>query len=109
MVLIGAFAVTVNAKNLPTVAAKLPASFKQEIVKQLDYPEFAKTNNMEGEVWMKVSVDETAQVRIMDISATSQELGEHVKAKLKDLKVENTDINGEVYFLKVKFDLLKKK
>ena len=97
----------VSAKNLPAAAAKLPTEFKQEITKHIDYPNFAKENSVEGEVWMKVTLDENSTVRIVDLSATNPELGEHVKAELADLKIKNTNVQaGNVYFMKVKFDLL---
>lgn len=103
-----ASATTLSAKKLPTVAAKLPANFKQEIIKKIDYPDFARHNMIEGEVWMKVTVDENQQVKLVDVSSTNAELGEHVKKQLANAKVENAKLNGQVYYLKVKFDLIKK-
>ena len=100
----------VSAKKLPTVAAKLPADFKQEVASQIDYPDFAKDNMVEGEVWMKVTLDENSMVRIVDLSATNQDLGKYVRKELESKKIENTSFkNGDVYFMKVKFDLIDKK
>ncbi len=99
----------VSAKNLPAAAAKLPADFKQELAQHIDYPDFAEDNMIEGEVWMKVTLDESSKVRIVDLSATNPGLGEHVKNELTDLTIENTSFKaGNVYFMKVKFDLLSK-
>jgi len=110
LVLVGAMLVgvsVVSAKNLPAVAAKLPAEFKQEIVDQLDYPNFAKENLIEGEVWMKVTLTEKSEVRVVDLSSTNPELGEYVKKELSNLYVEDADFpTGNVYYLKVNFDLL---
>lgn len=98
---------TISAKKLPATAAKLPADFKQEITKHIDYPKAAQTDLIEGEVWMKVTLDESSTVRIVDLSATNQDLGKHVREELENLKIENTSFkNGTVYFMKVKFDLL---
>lgn len=97
----------VSAKKLPTVAAKLPADFKAEVAKQIEYPDFAKDNNIEGEVWMKVTLDENSVVRIVDLSATNQDLGKHVRKELANKKIEDTSFkSGDVYFMKVKFDLV---
>lgn len=97
---------TISAKKLPAVAAKLPADFKQEISKHIDYPAHAKAELIEGEVWMKVTLDETSTVRIVDLSATNQDLGTHVRKELENLKIENTSFEkGNVYFMKVTFDL----
>ena len=110
LVLVGAMLVgvsVVNAKNLPSVVAKLPADFKQEIVNQLDYPDFAKENLIEGEVWIKVTLTDNNKVRVVDLSATNPELGEYVKKELSNLYIEDKDISsGNIYYLKVNFDLL---
>lgn len=99
----------VSAKKLPAVAAKLPADFKQEISKHIDYPSDAKNNMVEGEVWMKVTLDDQSKVRIVDLSATRPELGKHVKDQLSDLTIKNTSFKaGSVYYMKVKFDLIEK-
>lgn len=104
-----AFSTTLSAKNPPSVAAKLPADFKTEVSKNIDYPDFARQNLVEGEVMMKVTLDENSKVRIVDLSATNQELGDHVKKELDNLTIKNTSFQqGEVYYMKVKFDLLKK-
>ncbi len=96
----------VSAKKLPTVAAKLPADFKQEITKQLDYPKSAIANMVEGEVWMKITLDENSVVKIVDLSATNQELGDYVRKELSEVTIINTSFpTGNVYFMKVKFDL----
>lgn len=97
----------VSAKKLPAVAAKLPADFKQEITKHLDYPDFAKDDMLEGEVWMRITLDENSTVKIVDLSSTEPSLGKYVKNELSNLKIENTSFQaGNVYFMKVKFDLI---
>ncbi|MBI9068022.1 MAG: hypothetical protein JEZ09_12065 [Salinivirgaceae bacterium] len=97
----------VSAKKLPTTAAKLPADFKQEIAKQLDYPKYAKDNLIEGEVWMKVTLDENSEVRIIEMNATNPHLGDYVKKELSNKKIENVNFPlGHVYYMKVNFDLL---
>lgn len=99
---------TVSAINPPAAnAALLPADFKAEISKHIDYPDNAKETGIEGEVWMKVTLDENSTLQIVDLSATNPELGAHVKSELKNVSIKNTSfIAGNVYFMKVKFDLL---
>ncbi len=100
---------TLSAKNLPAVAAKLPSNLKDAIAQEIDYPDFAQNNMTEGEVWMKVTVSNDDKVNIVDLSATQPELGEYVKQELSDLYVTNLGVhNGQIYFLKVKFDLIEK-
>jgi len=97
---------TVSAKKLPIEAAKLPADFKQAIADHLTYPKFAKNSMIEGEVWIEVTLDENSTVRIVDLSATNPELGTYVREELSDLTIENSTFKaGNIYFMKVKFDL----
>ncbi len=99
---------TVSATNPPVSnAALLPADFKTEVSKHIDYPNNATETGIEGEVWMKVTLDENSEVQIVDLSATNPELGEHVKNQLENVSIKNTSfVAGNVYFMKVKFDLL---
>lgn len=95
-----------NAKNLPAVAAKLPADLKEVITQQIDYPNFADENQIEGEVWMKVTVNEDSKLRIVDLSATQPQLGKHVENELANLTIKNSGVTaGQVYFLKVAFEI----
>ncbi len=96
----------VNAKTLPAPAAKLPVELKSEIMKHLTYPQEAKSQLIEGDVWLKVCVDETSQVKVVDLSSTNPDLGAYVKKELSSLYVENPGCaKGEVFYLKVRFDL----
>jgi len=96
----------VSAKKLPVEAAKLPADFKQAIADHLTYPKFAKNNMLEGEVWLKVTLDENSTVKIVELSATNPDLGEYVQNELADLTIEKSSFKaGNIYFLKVKFDM----
>lgn len=98
-----------QAKKLPTVATKLPNHLKEVISDQLNYPDEAEDNYIEGEVWMKICVTEASVIRVVDISSTNQELGTYVKKELSSLYVEKPGCKaGQVFYLKVKFDLIEK-
>ena len=100
----------VNAKKLPTVAEKLPSDVKMEIVKQLDYPNFAEDMALEGDVWIKVGLTNNSEVKIIDLSATNRELGEYVREKLNNLSVDSKNFSvTDTYYLKVKFDIVEYK
>ena len=95
-----------NAKSLPTVATKVPNQLKEVVADHLKYPTQARKNNLEGDVWMKICVDDASKLKVVDISATNQELGEYVKKELSSIYVDNPGCKaGQVYYLKVKFDL----
>jgi hypothetical protein len=99
----------VSAKKLPTVAAKLPATLKDIITKNLDYPNDARLDLLEGNVWMKVCVTGKSKIKVVDISSTTPELGVYVKKELSSLYVDNPGCDtGQVYYLKIKFDLIMK-
>jgi hypothetical protein len=98
---------TLSAKNLPATAAKVPVEFKQEIINRIDYPTYAQYNFIEGEVWLKLALNENSELRVIDISSTDQKLGKHVKKELSTLFVENAESSEfNVYYLKLKFDLV---
>lgn len=98
---------TMYAKKLPSVAVKLPSELKQAITDQLQYPDYAKDNYIEGVVWMKICVTDASTIKIVDISASNQELGKYVKKELSSLYIEKPGCKqNQVFYLKVKFDLL---
>jgi len=98
-----------SAKKLPTVAEKLPANLKELIAENLDYPNQAKADLMEGDVWMKICVSNQSTIKVVDISSTNPELGVYVKNELSSIYVENPGCkDGQVYFLKVRFDISNK-
>lgn len=100
---------TVSAKMLPTVALKVPNQLKEVITKQLDYPSELSSTFTEGYVAMKICVDENSALKIVDLSATNPALGVYVKNELSSLKIDNPGCKAnQVYFLKVKFDLVNK-
>lgn len=97
---------SVSAKKLPTMAAKLPTTLKDVITENLNYPFETKSENLEGDVWMKICVNEESKIQVIDISSTNQELGVYVKKELSSLYVNKPGCKaGQVYYLKVKFDL----
>lgn len=100
------FTTVVSAKEPPAVAAKLPSQLKEVISENLNYPRNAKSQNLEGDVWMKICVTDDSRIKVVDISATNQELGSYVKEELSSIYVDNPGCKaGQVYYLKVKFDL----
>jgi hypothetical protein len=98
---------SVNAKRLPTTAAKLPDAFRHKIQRSIDYPQQAFEKGLEGDVWLKVCVNEESRVKIIDLSATNPELGEHVKKELGSLYVDNPGcMAGETFYVKIRFTVI---
>ncbi|MDA3892830.1 MAG: hypothetical protein PF517_14305 [Salinivirgaceae bacterium] len=107
--LVFALTTTVEAKKLPAVAAKLPVQLKGVITENLSYPSGALNQYLEGDVWMKICVTDESKIKVIDLSSTNPELGVYVKKELSSLYVDNPGCKaGQVYYLKVKFDLTNK-
>lgn len=99
--------VSVSAKTLPTVAAKVPADVKSEIIEKVNYPSFERNHLIEGEVWMKFTLSEDSHLKVLEVSSTDKGLGEHVKNQLTDAVLQSANNRaGETYYLKLKFDLI---
>lgn len=89
------------------VASKLPVNLKIAIIDKLSYPTYAQDLNLEGQVYMRLCVCDENTVKIVGLSATNAYLGEYVKHELSDLYVKNPGCeSGQVFLLKVNFDLL---
>jgi len=98
----------VQAKRVPAVAEKLPSQLKEAITGELEYPDFAVNNYVEGDVWLKLCVADS-KIRIIEVSSENRELGDYVKKTLSSIYLENPGCKeGQAYYLKVKFDLLDK-
>lgn len=98
---------TVFAKETPPIAIKVPSHLKEVVIDQIDYPKFAKNDLIEGVVWMRICVNESSILKIVDLSSTNPELGEYVKSKLTSVHVEKPECKtNQIYYLKVKFDLI---
>jgi len=101
------FTTTIFATNPPPVAAKLPSDFKQEIAKHINFPSFARSNLIEGVVTMRLTLDDSSMVRIIELDSSNPELGEYVRTELSDLTIKNTSFQpGNIYYMKVRFNLV---
>lgn len=89
------------------VASKLPAGLKTAVIEELSYPSYAQRHNLEGQVYMRLCVCDENTVKIVGLSATNPYLGKYVKEELADLYVKDPGCEpGQVFLLKVNFDLL---
>jgi len=89
------------------VAAKVPKGLKNAIINELVYPKQAQVKNLEGQVYMRLTVDQNSMVKIVEMNSTTPMLGAYVKKQLTNIKVKNPGCQpGQVYMMKVNFDLL---
>jgi hypothetical protein len=88
-------------------AKTVSEEIKTEVNKHMVYPTIAQEQMIEGEVWIKVAMDENKTVRIVEISSTNAALREIVKKQVAHISIENTGLKeGDVYIMKYKYDLL---
>lgn len=90
-----------------TVATKVPEGLKKAVTNQLLYPEYAKKENLEGQVYMRLTVDQNNMVKIVEMNTTTPYLGNYVKEQLASTYVKNPGCKpGQVYRMKINFDLV---
>ncbi len=106
---------TVKTVNLDTstefetvkIAAKVPTGLKNAVIDELIYPEFAQNKNLEGQVYMRITIDQDSNVKIVGLSSTTPYLGNYVREQLANTYVKRPGCKpGQVYLMKVNFDLL---
>lgn len=89
------------------IAAKLPEGLKKAVTDKLVYPSYAQRRNLEGQVYMRLCVCNESTVKIVGLNATNPYLGAYVQKELAELYVEDPGCApGQVYLLKIDFDLL---
>lgn len=89
------------------IAKKVPNNVKKAIYKELTYPEYAEQKNMEGQVYLRITVDEDNMLKVIGMNATSPYLGGYVKHKLKSTQIKNPGTKpGQVYIMKVDFEMI---
>lgn len=98
---------TTTLAGEPPAAAKLPTDFKAEISKHINYPSFAQKDLIEGVVTMRLTLDDSSHVKIVELDATNLGLGNHVRNELAGLEIKNTSFEpGNIYYMKVRFNLI---
>lgn len=89
------------------VATKVPTGLKNAVTNELFYPKDAQDKNLEGQVYLRLCIDENSYVKIVSMNATTPYLGEYVKKQLASTYVKKPGCEpGQVYLMKVNFDLL---
>lgn len=88
------------------VATKVPQGLKDAVLKQLSMR--AHHLYKEGQVYLRLTVDENCNIHIVEMNATSPSLGDYVKKQLASTYVKNPGCKaGQVYIMKVDFNIPK--
>lgn len=90
-----------------TIASKVPMGLKKAVTDNLIYPKHAQYKNVEGQVYMRLTVDHDNNVKIVELNATNPYLGKYVTKQLASTNVKNPGCKpGQVYMMKVNFDII---
>ena len=90
-----------------TIATKVPSGLKKAVTNQLLYPTDAQHKNIEGIVYMRLTIDENNNIKIIGLNATTPLLGKYVKEQLASTYVKKPGCEaGQVYRMKINFDLI---
>ena len=80
---------------------------KQEVSKQVIYPEFAVDLGIEGTVYASFKVGEDGSISVIQVESTDPRLKEYVTKKLAEIKVKDTEeTRNEIFNMKFTFELL---
>ena len=99
-----ALVVILLAGSIVTKAGNDELSFKQTIVSKIQYPEFAKDQKLEADVWVSFTVKENGEITVNQTNSIDPDLMDYVKAELKKIRV-NTDneVIGKTFMYRFTF------
>ncbi len=80
-------------------------SIKKMIRKSLVYPSFAKAENFEGDVWVKVNVDPNGNLKVVESNSMHKLLESYTRIKIEGLKTEMTGQSADLY-LRISYKML---
>ncbi|MCF8331199.1 MAG: energy transducer TonB [Bacteroidales bacterium] len=80
---------------------------KQTVRQQIDYPEFAIEENLEGTVWVEFTVNESGKIKVGQINSACIPLKNYVLNKLEGMEAfKLVDASKEKYQMYFDFHLL---
>ena len=105
--LFGLFITTTAFASEPVPASKYVASTVADFIEEeLEYPEFAIENKYEGDVVVKVVINEDGTFNVVQANAHDESMKNHVIEMIEDLDSDTFDqYAGQSVLIKVSFDL----
>lgn len=88
--------------NTASAAEPGKNSLKRKIKKEVNYPEFARSERVEGFVLVKYEVDANGSVSVKEMNASHEGFAEYVRKSLEAISVESTMDHG-IHFAKFTF------
>jgi hypothetical protein len=111
LALLAIFLISTSAFALNTQDPEVVKAQKTNVVKnlklQIDYPDFAIENKIQGHVYVSFNLDQAGNIIIEEIHSTQAELKEYVIEELKKINIpQNDEYINLTYEMRFKFDLL---
>ncbi len=79
-------------------------SFKQTVATQIKYPDFAKDQKLEADVYVSISINENGEIIVNQSNSISQEFMDYVKTELQKIKVStDNEVIGKTFYFKFIF------
>jgi hypothetical protein len=99
-----ALVVILLAGSLVTKAGNDELSFKQTVITKIQYPEFAKEQKLEADVWVSFTVTENGEITVNQTNSIEPDLMDYVKAELKKIKVNSdNEVIGKTFVYRFTF------
>ena len=105
--LFGLFITTTAFASEPVPASKYVASTVADFIEEeMEYPEFAIANKYEGDVVVKVVIEDDGTFNVVQANAHNEDMKNHVIEMIEDLDSDTFDqYAGQSVLIKVSFDL----
>lgn len=105
--LFGLFISTTAFASEPVPASKYVASTVADFIEEeLEYPEFAIVNKYEGDVVVKVVIEDDGTFDVVQANAHDESMKNHVIEMIEDMDSDTFDqYAGQSVLIKVSFDL----
>lgn len=79
-------------------------SFKQTVISKIQYPEFAKEQKLEADVYVSFTVAKTGEIIVNQTNSISPDLMDYVKTELKKIRVdESNEVVGKTFLYRFTF------
>jgi len=80
---------------------------KETVINQIEYPDFAKEQNIQGDVFVCFSVSRDGKVVVLSSNSAEEKLQNYVVQKMKTIDLSSVDVQvGYTYNVKFSFQLL---
>ena len=105
--LIGLFISTTAVANEPVPASKyVSSSVATYIADEMTYPEFAIKEKFEGDVVVKIIIEETGDFDVVAVNSHDTDMKEYVTEMIEDMETDKFDkYAGQSLLVKLSFDL----